>query len=227
MTANIKFSLQPGGFERHLQRKYNNPLFSDVDQYLLPQEVERARERDRQDLQAFLSAFEEVVQRASQLSGSVDADVVLDLKQDLERLYVTSAGLAGDLDQYQDALQKLISVCMVTVEKGAVDDPEALQKLRDEAQAPGVFFALLKTPLVADILRGDDVIKSEELIPTLLSEPVENLPPVLELFEPDQITLLSKQAREFIDALPAPVRTQTDCNKQLDVLASATAEARG
>lgn len=214
-TTNMKFSARPGAHERHLQRKCNNPLFPNADQYLLTAEIEQARAKDQQDLQAFLTAFEESVQQAAKLTGSVDADIVLDLKQDLERLYVSGASLAGDLAMHRDALRKLLQVCMATIENGAGDDAIALQKIKDEQQAREVFFALLETPLVADLIRGDEIVKAEELIPAMLSENPENLLQVLELFDNEQIGHIINQAKDFIEKLSPHIVETSQCQQRL------------
>jgi hypothetical protein len=218
MTATLKFSSLPGAYERHLQRKCNNPLFPNAEQYLLAEEVTQARSRDQQDLQAFLTAFEQSVQQASKLTGSVDADVILELKQELERLYVHSCSLAGDLEQHRQALLKLLHVCMATIEKGASDDLVAIQKLRDENTARQLFFSLLETTLVADLLRGDEIIKAHELIPTLLSITTGELPKVLELFEPEQLEEIAKRARNFLATLSNDVVQTTTAHKNLEVI---------
>ncbi len=216
MTPSIKFSALAGAYERHLQRKYNNPLFPDPDQHLFSEEVEQAREKDQQDLRAFLEAFQETVQSAVELSESVESDVLLELKEKLERLYVQSTSLAGDLGQHQEALQKLISVCMAGIRKGAGQDPTALKKIEDEHTAREVFFALLKTPLVSDLLRGDEIIHQSEMIPSILSESKEALPQVLELFDPDQQQHLIDLAKEFIEHLSNDVKHTSQCEARLE-----------
>ena len=213
--SNIKFSALAGAHERQLQRKYHNPLFPNADQYLLAEEVEQARRKDQQDLQAFFTAFEDSVQQAAKLTGSVDAEVVLELKQELERLYVHSTSLGGDLDQHRDALRKLIQVCMATITRGASDDVIALQKLEQEAQARAVFFSLLDTSLVADLIRGDEIVKAQELIPTLLSENEDSLSQVLELFDEEQLDQLVANAREFVQNLSPQVRATSQCQPRL------------
>ena len=155
------------------------------------------------------------MQQAAKLAGSVDAEVVLDLKQELERLYVHSTSLGGDLDQYRDALRKLIQVCMATIGKGASDDVIALQRLEQETQAREVFFNLLDTPLVADLIRGDEIVKAHELIPTLLSEDQDSLLRVLELFDEQQIDHLVASAKEFIQQLSSPVAEASQCRQRL------------
>ena len=213
--SKIKFSANPGAHERQLQRKCHNPLFADAEQYLLPEEVEQARRKDQQDLQAFFTAFEDSVQQAAKLTGAVDAEVVLELKQELERLYVHSTSLGGDLGQHRDALRKLIQVCMATITRGASDDVIAMQKLEQESQARAVFFTLLDTPLVADLIRGDEIVKAHELIPTLLSEGEDSLSQVLELFDEEQLEQLVASAKEYIQNLSPQVVETSQCMPRL------------
>lgn len=207
MNDSVKFSPQPGAYERHLQRKYHNPLFPPSQQEFLPAEIDQARQRDQQDLQAFMEAFQETMTQAGALNGSVDSEVVLDLKEKLERLYVTSSGLAGDLSQFQDALLKLIRVCMQTIRTGASDDVIALRKLDEEDQARTVYFAMLESPLIAELMRGDDIIQRDELVPTVLSLDTPQLAAVLALFEPEYLEQLILHTREFITGLSAEVQT--------------------
>ena len=218
MNNPLRFSPLPGAYERHLQRKYHNPLFPTSQQNFLQAEVEQARQRDQQDLQAFMETFQETVKEAAALSGSVDSEVVLDLKEKLERLYVTSSALAGDLDSYQDALLKLIKVCMKTIRLGASDDVVALRKLDEEEQARTVYFALLESPLVAELMRGDDIIQADELVPTVLSLDLAQLTTVLALFEPEYLQQLITHTREFVQTLPADVLEQTQAEHKLALM---------
>lgn len=218
MTISIRFSPQPGAYERHLQRKFNNSLFPTEQQNLLQAEVDQARQRDQQDLAAFIEAFQETVTQAAELSGSVDSEVVLDLKQKLERLYITSTGLAGDLTTYQDALLKLIRVCMEMIRKGAADDLVALRKLDEEEQARTVYFAMLESPLVAELMRGDEIIQVDELVPTVLSLDIKALTTVLALFEPEYLQELISQTREFVAGLPVDVQVQAQVEHKLALM---------
>ncbi len=222
MSINIKFSAEPGAYERHAQRKYQNPLFQTADQHLLAEEVEQAREKDRQDLRVFLDAFQETVQETAALDGSVEADVLLDLKQSLERLYVTSASLAGDLSQHQQALIKLIDICMNSIRDGAEDDPGALKKLDEETQARSVYFKLLESPLVADLMRGDEIVSAEELIPTLLSQTEVDLANSLALFEQEHLAIILQQATEYLKSVEPNLIDSSEVEKRLAQIATAT-----
>lgn len=218
MTQTIRFSPLPGAFERHLQRKYNNPLFPAPQQQFLQAEIDQARQRDQQDVQAFLEAFDETVKQAANLTGSVDSEVVLDLKEKLERLYVNSCSLAGDLNAHQDALLKLIRVCMQVIRRGAADDVIALRKLDEEEQARTVYFALLETPLVAELMRGDEIIQAEELVPTVLSLNLPQLTAVLALFEPEYLQQLITHTRDFVHSLTVEVEKQTQAGHKLALM---------
>lgn len=218
MTDNIKFSAEPGAYERHLQRKVNNPLFPESDQQLVAAEVDQAREKDQQDLRAFLDSFQETVKEAATLDHSVDSDIVLDLKERLERLYVSSTSLAGDLDTYQQALLKLIDICMTSIRRGAENDPVAQKKIDEEIQARRIYFKLLDTPLVADLMRGDEIVSADDLIPTLLTQADAELVNTLELFEAEHLELILQQAREHLDILNPQMNDTRDIEKRIELI---------
>lgn len=215
MNNAIRFSPQPGAYERHLQRKYHNPLFPASQQNLLQAEVEQACQRDQQDLKAFQEAFEETVKQAAQLNGSVDSEIILDLKDKLEQLYITSSSLAGDLSAYQDALLKLIRVCMQMIRNGASNDQIALRKLDEEDQARTVYFAMLESPLVAELMRGNEIIQVDELVPTVLSLDTKALTTILALFEPEYLQQLITQTHNFAQTLEPAVQAQTQVDQKL------------
>ncbi len=214
----MKFSAQPGAYERHAQRKYDNPILYGLDRHLAENEVEQAREKDQQDLLGFLDAFADTVQEATALDDSVKSDVVLDLKQQLERLYVTSASLAGDMDQHQQALLKLIDICMASIRRGAEGDPPAIKKIEEETQARSVYFELLETPLVAELMRGDEIISADDLIPTLLIQTDVNLLNTLELFEPEHLSIILEQAEQHIEKVRVKLIDCTDVEKRLALI---------
>jgi len=216
MTAKLKYSDLPGAYERQLQRKQDNPLFPAEQQQPGQEDLEQARIRDQQDMQAFMENFQETLKQAAGLLGSVESDVVLDLKQRLEQLYVNSASLSHDMEQIHTALLKLLDVCMMTIRKGAVDDPVALKKLDEEEQARQIYFELLETPLVADLLRADDVITESDLIPCMLSESEQGLKAVMDLFEPEQLHALLEPMKNFVNQLSDHAKNSTDAEIRLE-----------
>jgi hypothetical protein len=119
----------------------------------------------------------------------------------LERAYVQSTCLAGDLDEVRQACMKLITVCMNAIRSGAQDDPIALQKIADEESARAVYFHLLGTPLAAELMRGDEIIQEHDLVPSLLSQNETELESVLQLFEPEHVIVLADQADKYLTTL--------------------------
>ena len=196
----IPFSEQPGRHERHFRRKLDNPLFPQPvvnpgDDDLL--EVQRL---DHEELIDFLGELRETVQRAVELKPNEESQVILDLKERLDRLYETAAGLADDQSGNQAAIRQLIAVIMKTVWAAATDD-QALSELEQETAARTAHFALLSESLVADLLHPHSPVGEEELVPTLLSESESAVAAALQLFDEDQLALMIGQAHALLDAI--------------------------
>ena len=120
---------------------------------------------------------------------------------------------------------KLIRICMQTIRKGAADDVIALRKLDEEEQARTVYFAMLETPLVAELMRGDEIIQAEELVPTVLSLETRHLTTVLQLFEPEYLQQLVSLSREFVQSLSENVRQTSGAEQKLALMESILADA--
>ena len=200
----IPFSRLPGRYERHYRRRIANPLFPGEvverdDATLL--EMQR---RDHEELIAFLDELRGTVQRAVDLRPNEGSEVVLALKEDLDRLYETSAGLADEQTDNQAAIRQLLEVIMRNVERGAAGDPRALDELRQERAARTAHFGLLASPLVADILHPNSTIAAAELAPTLLSEDEPAVAAALQLFDLAQLAQLLADARQCLATCPAP-----------------------
>ena len=200
----IPFSQLPGRHERHYRRRVDNPLFpGDLrrpDEALLL-EMQRL---DHEELVAFLDELRRTVQRAVDLAPNVGSEVVLELKEQLDRLYEVSAGLADDHGGNQGAIRQLLEVIMRNVERGAAGDPQAMDELAQERVARAAHFELLATPLVADLLHPQSTIAAEELAPSLLSESEQGLAAALQLFDLEQLSQLFADAQRCLAACPEP-----------------------
>ncbi len=200
----VSFSQLPGRHERHYRRKIANPLFADApaqpdDEVLL--EMQRL---DHEELLAFLGELRQTVQHAVELKPNEGSEVVLGLKERLDRLYEASSGLADDHIGNRAAIRQLLEVIMRNVERGAAGDPQALDELAQERAARAAHFALLEWPLVADLLHPDSVIAADELVPTLLSASPDELAAALELFDREQLSELFAAAERRLTALAQP-----------------------
>ncbi len=206
----LRFSQLPGRHERHLRRRRDNPLFPEAARRVTPEALHAAQERDHEELVAFIGEFRGLVRRAIALRPTEESQVVLELKEALDRAYEQASGLADDQGETRRAIERLVGVVMNAVRAGAAGDPAALGELQQEAAARAAHFELLEQPLVADILHPASTIAPDELVPTLLSESEAAVAAALQLFDDAQLALLLRDARDAIERLDveAPVRAR-------------------
>lgn len=196
----VAFSQHPGRHERHYRRRVDNPLFANRIQKRDDESLLEAQRLDHEELLAFIQALRTAVQEAVDLAPNEGSEVILGLKERLDRLYEQSAGLAEEQKQNQAAIAELIEVIMKNIERGAAGDPQALDELAQERQARSTHFALLEVPLVADLLHPQSAIAEDELAATLLSADESDLAVALQLFDAAQISELYAAAERCLAA---------------------------
>jgi hypothetical protein len=191
----VPFSDLPGRHERHLRRRLDCRLFPRPLAELADDVLLEAQRRDHEELIAFVGDLRNAVGRAVILEASAASETVLGLKEDLERLYERSAGLAEDQTANQAALRRLVDVIMRSVRRGAGNDPLAQAEIEQGEAARALHFEQLAHPIVADLLAPDSPIEADELVPTLLCESPPGLAAALLLFDADQLAQLCVDAR--------------------------------
>ena len=191
------FSKQPGPRERHLQRKFNNPLF--LENSVTKEQIYTAQREDHSAMQQFMEEFRELVQRAVKLDKNVESDVVLLLKAQLEQQYAVCTGLPGQPAAIQDGIKKLIAAIGSTLRSTSKDDTHALEKLdKDEADTQ-LHLHLCEYLIVSDLLNPDDVIGNDEKLPALLNETDDALQAALALFPPQRISEMIEEGRALLN----------------------------
>lgn len=193
----IPFSELPGRHERHYKRRLDNPLFREPAS-LNDADLLDAQRQDHEELLAFITELRATVERALNLKPNEESDVILKLKEDLERLYETSAGLADEQGANQQALSQLLSAVMNTIRSNTTGDSLAEQEMAMEQQARQMHFELLQHALVADLLHPETLIAPDQLVPTLLSSPTEQVKAVMVVFDPEQLSMIAKEAEALI-----------------------------
>jgi hypothetical protein len=197
----LLFSEMPGRHERHLVRKHNNPLFPESERTLTPQQLNEAQRLDHEELVTYIGDLRKLVGEAVALGPHEQSDVILDLKERLDKYYESACRLADDQTPNKEAIKKLVSVIMQAVWKGAGNDATALQELEQEEEARKTHYALMEYPLVADLLDPESLIKERDLLPSLLSAPKVEFEAAVTLFDPAQLSVLYKQGSELIEQL--------------------------
>jgi chaperonin cofactor prefoldin len=197
----IQKSKFPGSHERHLLRCENNPLFEQQQIELDDDNLLNAQKQDHEEIEQFNRDFNKALQETIQLTASVESDVILELKDRLERLYNQATRIGDQQDDLKVALQKLLALIMSAVRQGAGNDSQAHQELDQEDQARTAHFTLLESALVADLLMPESVIKPQQLIPSLLSSSKDDLALVVQLFDQIQLSNIVEEADNLLRRL--------------------------
>ena len=198
---NIIFSPAPGPHERHLKRRLLNPLFPQPDKEFTQDDVNEAQRKDEETLMSFMTHFQSVVQKTTELGQNSESDIVLEIKEQLDECYATSCSMPGNHDNLKIAIKKLITAIMSAIRKGAEGEPTALQKLDDEDIARELHNELHEKKLIADLMLENSPILENELTPTLLNEEAEDLDAALPLFSAEELGLIAKTAQDLLGKL--------------------------
>ena len=196
----IKPSEHPGSHERHLLRKASNPLFPFAPT-LDDDNLIDAQRLDHEALQTFNRDFHELLEETTSLAGNVESDVILQLKDRMDRAYESASSLGHDVSKTKDAIRKLLSFIMASVRRGAGTDMQAHQELDQEESAREAHFALLDAALVADLLNPNSPIHPDELVPTLLSADKDELQVALQMFDEVQLLAILNQGAALLEQL--------------------------
>jgi len=194
-------SENPGAYERHLLRRHNNVLFGARQTEVDSDSLQENQKKDHDILQQFMVDFREAVTKAVDLKPNEDSEVILEVKDSLDKLYASSASVADDQTRVRESIKKLLAVIMQSVRKGAGDDAHALQELDQEDAAREANMAFLESKLAADILDPDSPIDNDDLIPTLLCAEKDDLALATQLFDEEQMTYLLSESEALLNKL--------------------------
>lgn len=192
----LLFSSHPGCQESHLKRCYHNALLKSDS--ITQEMVNDAHQQDLSELDDFKEDFVALVNQAVELKPNTDSDIILKLKEDLDRLYEQSAGLTGNTEDYKKGIRKLVKVVMQAIWTGAGDDTTAQAELSQEEAARAQHYELLEIPLVSHLLRPDSPIEPEQLVAVLLAEEVDVVSQILTLFDHEHLVDMHKQAESLL-----------------------------
>ena len=185
--------------EQHLLRKKDNPLFEASEQDVSNEVLAKARMEDGVEMDAFMSEFQTLVQRAAALEANTPSETILEIKEQLDRSYQQCCALPGDQAAVKAAIRKLIETIMRAVESGIGNDAYAQRKLEEEVLARELHFKLQELPLVAALTAENSPVAEKELVPSLLSEPAETLALTLQLFDESQMAAIFNEASTFME----------------------------
>jgi len=194
-------SENPGSVERHLIRRNNNPLFSERQTVVNSDSLMNAQKEDHELLQKFMLEFKQTMLKAVDFKSNEDSEVILEIKDTLDKLYATSSTVADDQTRIRESIKKFLNVIMQSVISGAGNDSHALQELEQEEKAREANFMFLDSKLAADILDPESPIDESDLIPTLLSADKDELAITIQLFDKKQLSFILGEGENLLNSL--------------------------
>lgn len=168
-----RWSHRIGAFERHLQRRHGNPLFPPGRRDVSASEVYDARIQDEQvlaDVRRRIGAVQ--AELAAAIPGQGTGDLARwreELDEGHERLF--AAGGEPELESLWRSLRDHVIECWRAEIAGDVDAVRAL----DEAEASFRRHLASKTVWSAQVLSDPRPIPTEEVVPSLLCESVDDI----------------------------------------------------
>lgn len=208
---------RPGVREAHLLRKRDNPLFPAAIRQVSNEALADARLRDGVEMDAFVQAFQALVQRVIGLNPNTPSETILELKEQLDEGYQHACALPGDQSHIKVAIRKLLTVIMRAVRSGIGNDAYAARQLDEEELARQAHFELQELPLVAALTHPASPIGTDELIPSLLSEEDNSLERCLILFDDNQLATIVHGAQAYLQKID-PDRQLTAAWRRLDLI---------
>ncbi len=199
MSLSPNFSSNPGCWEQQLIRKYNNPLFSEQERNVVHHQVVEARERDKEEQQAFHKQFEGAVKKVSELPEKAEAELLLNLIPELSRCYSDGMTLCIDLPKERQALARLLNLFENTLIKSAGEESDFLQQVEQQRGERKLQQELLKNRVIAAMMRENSPISADELPATLLSEAPDQVRALFPLLDPEQQSALNQQMGTLLE----------------------------
>lgn len=164
----IEWHEKPGCFERHLQRRCDNPLFSADRRTISSEELNEARKKDDGNLKEFIKQYTLWLSSANNLKENSSVEDIKHCLQDTQYLEELSSAVGCYLENEISVLeameQKLTSFMNAQVPQGA--------ELLEEAHSLSV---TQRIPYFAQAgMKDTPILKNEELA-SLLSEDMETI----------------------------------------------------
>jgi len=173
----------PGCYERHLQRKYRNPLFPLDEREVTADMIHQAQLQDVEDGEHLQQEFTRILERINKLPGRISWNRMNKLREEIEEITTMSLAVWGVKGKkIYSQLQKLRRSLIAAGREGLSDNPEGLKRLREAERYYNKGKKGFENTFVAQMQRPNSPILSAEVLPSLLSEPPETIKLIYPLF---------------------------------------------
>ena len=213
IAAELSWSLDPGAYERHLQRRYNNPLFPPSRQRVTLQELRIAQARDRTDAEAIRQEFYDLLQEIEGLPSLTTQTDVSVIRERIDDLHDKAAEVGG-LSNVINGLIKIRKAVIDTWRKAIVNNPAALAALERAESLYRARARIAYNPFVAQMSR----IPSEEIVPALLTEDADTIRIAMEILDEGTKETVRQAAVSLLLQMGAEGKAIPDVGKKLVAL---------
>jgi hypothetical protein len=191
-NQDLRWSANPGCFERHLQRKHNNLLFPEFARVITQDQITQARDRDQADALELLEDVKgvqvEVMKQASPSLAALDR-----IRQRIDDLLERAAQVGGDIsNEMVKMLNDTRASVMDVWRAGIGGNDKALRALEHAETLQRSRALVVNNPFVAQMGR----IKSEDVVPALLCESPETIRIAMQFMDDDTRTRVRQYAEE-------------------------------
>ncbi len=174
----LAWSDNPGCYERQLQRRHENPLFSPDRRIVTQDEVEAAAVRDFLEADAFRAELKATLESISKGPVGTKVSDVTTILRRLDHLERRAAQIGGDLALQEEALANLDDRIMTELQQATSEEnpfSDALRSLK-EMRTTGTG-RTLRNRFWAQMSREDSPIMAtaEDILPSLLTEDPETI----------------------------------------------------
>jgi hypothetical protein len=190
MTRGLEWSENPACFERHLKRKHNNPLFPEPDREVTQEQIDRARERDREDAAKLERDLADVASDLQKLPALARPRDVAPIRERIDELLDRAAAIGGQADLTRGALHELRKALINNLRKAFKGNGKLLNALEEAERYHCSRVEIFHDPPVAQLLR----IPSSDLIPAMLSESPEIIEKIMCMVDEDKREPVAKEA---------------------------------
>lgn len=194
ITQPLIWSDNPGSFELHLYRRYNNLLFLESRRNVVQSDIDVARTRDILDAKILDQQQRMLFEEISLIDELVSPNMLNQIREKIDKLIETALGIGGPADEILSGLQKLREVIINTSRKSFVDHSELLAKLEDAEQFHKNYMAEFFVPFLAQMGRKDGPIPADEIVPSLLMQEPDTIRIVMSQFDADFRQVFSREA---------------------------------
>ena len=172
-----RWSKKPGAYERQLQRRHNNPLFSPESRIVTAKEVYEARLLDDQDQAAYRKDVAALIESMPDELPFDWHTFLNGMREKIDNQIERSAGIGGDINDVIEALRKMRTNIINTWRIALGNNKDALaalEKAEKFVNAPE-YVEMLGNEFFRQLCRKNGPIPPTEVLPSLLTENPETI----------------------------------------------------